>query len=288
MTNYAAGIDVSLYQGSINWNLVKQDALNIKYAFVRATVGDFLADNTYHSNYNGAIGAGIITMPYHVIRMHCGIDSQLNRLFNFLGTDYNPNLPIALDCETTDGKNPRQIETIIRTIAEAVETRTGTTPVIYTGDWWWNPNVPRNTWCQHYPLWTAYYSSAPKMPIDWSEWKFWQYSSSGSVAGINARVDLNWFNGTEEEMLAFFKLAEPPEPPVTTGLYFNVATSQLYVRAAPTVGASVVGSLSGGTRVQALDVASSLSYGKHSAWIKIATDQWACVQLGGSRYMEVV
>src|SRR5207245_9703027 len=55
-----------------------------------------------------------------------------------------------------------------------------------------------------YPLWVANYgATCPSMPVGWSQWKFWQTSSTGSVSGITGAVDLDEFNGTLADLMSF-------------------------------------------------------------------------------------
>ena len=286
----AHGIDVSRYQGTINWGSVKADPFKPEFAAIRATVGDYYSDPEYRTNYLAATNAGFIATAYHVIRMHVGIESQVNRLFNFLGDDIPP-YPLCMDCETTDGKNPREIENIIRSVCELVEARTNKTPIIYTGDWWWNPNVPRNNWCQRYPLWVALYGTALRLPADWNDWLIWQYSSTGRLNGINANVDLNRWNGTSEDMFNFFGVETPPEPPEPPqpgdGLTMRVAIEGLRKRSGPGTNFERLGYIDNNSLVEVLDVAPSLVYGQPAVWAKINSTEWICVQLGSTRYVLV-
>src|SRR5262249_59097656 len=66
------------------------------------------------------------------------------------------------------------------------------------------------------PLWVANYGvTCPSMPTSFSEWKFWQYTDSGSVSGISGAVDLDQFNGTLGDLMAF---ANPTGPPPDASL----------------------------------------------------------------------
>ena len=60
-------------------------------------------------------------------------------------------------------------------------------------------------WARDYPLWMARYTSLWPSPIyPWAGWDFWQYSDSGKIPGVKTHVDLNWFNGSEEELVERF------------------------------------------------------------------------------------
>ncbi len=77
------------------------------------------------------------------------------------------------------------------------------------------------TWARDYPLWLAQYpnsyveGSQPYLPRGWFKWTFWQYSEKGRVNGINAKVDLNVFNGSLEDLYKFAGAEINQEKPET-------------------------------------------------------------------------
>jgi lysozyme len=111
------------------------------------------------------------------------------------------DLPVVLDLETSDGEAESTIETNVRAWLTAVERQTGRTPIIYTSTGTYP--ISMATFAA-YPLWVANYgANCPSMPVGWSNWRFWQYSSTGSVTGIQGDVDLDEFDGTLAELTAF-------------------------------------------------------------------------------------
>jgi lysozyme len=121
----------------------------------------------------------------------CGID------FNQPGT-----LPPVLDVEWQQSDSLNQYIINNRTVCvnkikswlEAIETATARKPVIYTNANFWKDYLGNPTGFENYPLWTASYrNDAPKLPAGWNDYAFWQFTQSGSVAGINGNVDKNIF-----------------------------------------------------------------------------------------------
>lgn len=201
MTIKIPGIDVSRWQGEINWKSVA--TAGDRFAVIRASVGDQYTDPRFLINWNGAKDAGLLVSAYHVLKPTLSAESQMNHLRNTLG-DRKSDLPLVLDIELHDGLAPADVTACIRECLKMVRRIDERKPIIYTAKWFWNNYVlPSSEWSQ-YDLWVANYDvSAPALPVGWNEWKFWQYSQEGKVPGIGAKTDLNWFAGTYDELLQY-------------------------------------------------------------------------------------
>ena len=78
---------------------------------------------------------------------------------------------------------------------------TGQPTIIYTTADWWHTCTGGSTAFVSDPLWVAAYGpSSPPMPPGWQDWTFWQYTSSGRVPGIVGNVDLDYFNGSIDQL----------------------------------------------------------------------------------------
>ncbi len=115
------------------------------------------------------------------------------------------DMPVTIDVEApSPGVSPATYAARIHTWVDRVTAGTGRQPIIYTGRYYWDPFVASSDF-RSLPLWHAQYTSAscPNINDRWHDWKFWQYTSSGSVSGIGGRVDRDVFNGSLSDLRSF-------------------------------------------------------------------------------------
>jgi lysozyme len=285
-----SGIDVSRWQGKIDWGRVA--ASGYRFAVIRATVGNYYTDPRFYENWRGASEAGLLVTAYHVVKPKNTAESQITRLVEVL-EDCQPDLPLVLDVELADEQTPATITGVIKGCAQRIEQHAGRKPIIYTGAWFWNPNVLRGDEFAQYDLWVANYGvETPALPADWSEWRFWQYSDTGRVAGVSSQnTDLNWFNGSHEDLLAYASQArettehavtpdvEDEEPFVTRRLQARVTHPSLRIRSGPGVQYDHIGDLKAG------DVVDILALDGDDVWVAIAPGKWAAFAFRSALYM---
>ena len=212
------GVDVSKWQGLIDWNTCRE--AGAQYAFIRAgscnaVSGVCYEDNLFKENsgyFEDHQGAPAL-MPvgyYWYFRPQHNPMSQANYFCDLLdGADYL--LPPVIDCENNGGLSPSAYADSIKTFLDRVEARTGYKPIIYTSKSKWAEVEPRSYW-PSYDLWVAHYTlnTEPLVP-DGLTWTFWQYTSQGDAVTYGGPgppsgdddIDLNWFNGTEDEFLLY-------------------------------------------------------------------------------------
>jgi lysozyme len=191
------GIDVSYYQGTIDWNAVAADG--IVFAVSRTNHGGFI-DPKFEANWEGSKQAGLIRSAYQFFNAGDDPVAQAQTLIDMVGTLEPGDLPPVLDIETTDGQSAATIAANVGSWLDTVEGALGRKPIIYTGSYFWNDNVGSDAYVDH-PLWIAHYTTnCPNLPTVWSDWAMWQYTSSGAVAGIAGNVDRNRFNGPVEAL----------------------------------------------------------------------------------------
>jgi GH25 family lysozyme M1 (1,4-beta-N-acetylmuramidase) len=198
------GIDVSEYQGDIDWNAVK--ASGIAFAIARVDDGFYL-DKKFEANWPAMKAAGIIRGAYQFFEPGDDPSALADIMIQKMGPLGVGDLPPTLDVETTDGQSPATIAAHIHTWVDKVQAATGRTPLIYTGKYFWNDNVGSADFAG-LPLWlAAYVQPCPSTPDAWGGWAMWQYNDNGSIPGIGPLVDVDMFNGTQAELEA---LASPP------------------------------------------------------------------------------
>jgi len=193
--NYSIhGIDVSYYQGKINWQKVKsmkEDDVRIHFAFIKATEGVLLVDPYFQRNWREAPKAGIICGAYHFFRPKRDGKTQAKFFLQVVHIEKG-DLPPVVDIETLDGVSPLKMRAELSDFLNYVEMKTKVRPIIYTGLKFYEDYLADNF--DEYPLWIAHYYQ-PKLRLDKSKWKFWQHSDKAKITGIGHIVDFNAFNG---------------------------------------------------------------------------------------------
>lgn len=199
------GIDVSYYQGTIDWAKVK--STGVEFAFVRVSDGLATIDSKFSQNWSGARAAGVVRGAYQFFRPNLDAAAQANLFVQKVGTLAADDLPPVIDVEATGSQSAAVIAAKVRIWIEIVETATGKKPIIYTGYYFWRDSVGDAKF-PGYPLWVAaYVDHCPDLPSGWDAWSFWQTSSTGQVSGIAGAVDLNSFNGDRAALLAMTGVA---------------------------------------------------------------------------------
>ncbi len=207
------GIDVSYWNAGIDWPKVR--ATGQRFVFVKATEGETYSDPTFDDNWLGAKSAGLLRGAYCFFRPKSDPQKQAERFVNYVKSmNDNGELPPALDLEAADGQSKDKIIARAKVWLDLVEQALGRRPIIYSGYYFLQDNFSEPgggppAWTKDYTLWLSQYPSQynpgmqPILPNGWFKWTFWQYSETGTVNGINAKVDLDLFNGTLEELYKF-------------------------------------------------------------------------------------
>jgi len=203
-TGMLTGIDVSHWQGYINWSSVK--SAGVKFAFAKATEGKATVDARYAANRDHAEAAGISIGAYHFARPDRTTNDavrEANWFVDHAGLRGRHLLPV-LDLESTGGLGPKALANWARAWLAQVQSRLGVRPVIYTYPYFWLDYMGNTTWFAangYRVLWIAHYDvNSPKVPAsnwDGAGWTLWQLSDCGRVAGIDGCVDVDLFDGTD-------------------------------------------------------------------------------------------
>lgn len=207
------GIDVSYWQSNVNWTKVRRDGQ--RFAFIKATEGDAYTDPTFGNNWAGAKSVGILRAAYCFFHPAKDASAQVTRFLNTLrAQDDFGELPPIIDLEVTDNVGRNKIISGTKSWLDQVERAVGRKPMIYSGVFFLESNFSEGNgyppaWTADYPFWLGWYPNRyrpgmdPLMPKGWTKWNFWQYSDKGNIDGINNKVNLNLFNGSEADLQAF-------------------------------------------------------------------------------------
>ncbi|WP_244409119.1 GH25 family lysozyme [Stackebrandtia nassauensis] len=200
------GIDVSHYQGAINWGAVR--SAGIEFAWIKSTEGTSYKDPRFNTNYPAAHAAGVIRGAYHFARPGSSSGATQANYFASSGGAWsadNLTLPGALDLEAgCHGLSQTAMRNWILDFYNTYKSRTGRDVVIYTTRSWWTSCTGNWTGMgTRSPLWVAHWGvSSPAIPVGFPTWTAWQFTDNGRVNGISGAVDRNHFNGSRDRLLA--------------------------------------------------------------------------------------
>ncbi|WP_411882539.1 glycoside hydrolase family 25 protein [Polaromonas sp. YR568] len=216
------GIDVSHYQGAIDWPQVAGGG--VVFCFVKATEGIYVVDPFFKENWAGCAGAGLLRGAYHFGRPGTDAQTQAQQFFSTVGTLGPHDLPPVLDIETLNQCSAEDALQWVLDFTAAADTLFGRRTMVYTDDGFWQNLVPilarepaaaRSLAAR--PLWLADYVADPTVPSPWQAWSCWQYSDGSvngatPVPGVAGDVDQNWFQQADLE-----SLTSPLPPPQAQG-----------------------------------------------------------------------
>ena len=203
------GIDISHYNGDyspIDFDFI---AKNYAFVYVKSSDGTSIIDSKFKENFKALTDRKILCGAYHFFRItNSDVQGQIDNFLN-AGIDYNQTgiLPPVLDIAdagsslvTTANKN--EIIARIHTWLDAVENKTGKTPIIYTSRNIWDNILQSPTGFERYPLWVGSYTtgSKPFLPATWNNYLFWQYTEEGVVNG-KRNFDINRTSLTYQELI---------------------------------------------------------------------------------------
>ena len=192
------GIDVSYYQGDIDWAAVR--ASGVDFAWVRVSHALQFEDPKFEANLAGARAAGIHTGVYQYFEPMQDPVAQADLLLTKLGPLQPGDMPPMIDVESQDFVDPGPYADAVRAWLDHIEAETGVVPFIYTGYYYWNDHLGTGEFADH-PLWIANYNpGCPLVPDAWATWTMHQYCDCGDVMGIDGNVDVNDFNGDLAEL----------------------------------------------------------------------------------------
>lgn len=194
--NTQAGIDVSKWQGEIDWDKVKK--AGVQFAIIRAgyrgsSTGSLVVDPYFEANIRGAINAGIDVGVYFFTQAVNEIEAvEEASMVLKLVRDYQLTYPIYIDTEGAGGNGRADtLDVDTRTLVCEAFCRTvknaGYTAGVYASRNWLNNNLHTEK-LDDYVIWLAEYRS---VPLYQGYYEMWQYTSKGKVDGIEGRVDLN-------------------------------------------------------------------------------------------------
>lgn len=213
------GIDVSRWQDDKTtpqkMNFQKAAAQGVKFVFIKSSQ-EVWADQDIIYNWQAAKDAGLLRGAYHFMTWNVSPEKQAECMWSLIKNDPG-EIPPVIDYEWWSTV-PANADDLLRKFARRLENLCGRKVGIYTSSYFFDganeaPDVAWRTW-----LWVANYreTGEPRLPKGWDKWTFWQWSNKGDglLHGAESKeLDMNWFNGSLEDLRKFCGLPGTTPPP---------------------------------------------------------------------------
>lgn len=173
------GIDVSKFQGNINWTKVASDS-TIKFVYIRATEGTSIQDAYYRTNITKAKKAGLLVGSYHVYSSKTTAYQQMGNMRKMIKKKDQDLAPV-LDIE--GHHSGRLYMERVDKLLELMENEYGVRPVIYTSEKVYKLHFSSKKYSK-YHIFIANYRGYPT-----TRFTLWQYTETGRCPGISGCVD---------------------------------------------------------------------------------------------------
>jgi len=232
------GIDVSHWQDDKSTpqkiNFKKAVEQGAKFVFIKASERGTL-DKDYEYNWQAAKEAGLLRGGYHFLRWDLSGLLQA-RIFCEILMDDPGELPPVADFEAPRSGSLYPSNSLLEQFLTEVETKLGKKPILYTSPGYWDIHGRNKVTKQfdtkwaYYTLWVAHYfktyQAGVTKPSELQPWKsagktwtFWQYTQNGDGPSYGAEsksIDLNWFNGSLDELYKYAKVGSTTTSSTTT------------------------------------------------------------------------
>jgi GH25 family lysozyme M1 (1,4-beta-N-acetylmuramidase)/peptidoglycan hydrolase-like protein with peptidoglycan-binding domain len=225
------GPDASSYQHpqgyTVDWGKAHATS-GAAFAFIKATESTTYTNPYFAQDFAALAQQGLLRGAYHFARPAAAnvkdvrssvtpsATAQADQFAAAVGPlNHKGDLPPVLDLETSGGLDVAHLVAWAHVFLDEVRRKTGRTPMIYTGVYFWTTAMGNSKEFTAYPLWVASYADTPPRPLPggWPSYTFWQYTDQATMAGFASPVDMSEFNGTTATLAA---LANGAVPAVTS------------------------------------------------------------------------
>ena len=197
------GFDVSHHQGDIQWQSISPQ--EFKFVYLKATEGGDFKDRKFQDNWLKAREQGFLVGAYHFYRL-CR-DGQIQAQ-NFIETvpkktdSLPPVIDLEYDSNCINTYTREQLLKEIQVMHDQLYQHYGLQPIFYTSKTFYNIVLVDEF--KQTPLWIREYQGQPELKGN-PKWTFWQHTSQGQIKGIPTLVDLNVFQGSEQDWISFLE-----------------------------------------------------------------------------------
>lgn len=201
------GVDVSSYQGEIDWRILS--SADLSFAFIKATEGSSAVDKCFARNFEEAQKTGLAVGAYHFFSYDSSGAAQAE---NFINTvePYEGMLPPVVDLEFYGDKekNPpdkAEVDLQLKTMLETLRELYGLPPILYATEKSYELYLFDGY--EEYDIWIRNVITNPKL-ADGRDWTFWQYTNRARLDGYHGDekyIDVNVFHGSTEDFQSYPK-----------------------------------------------------------------------------------
>ncbi|MGX8713928.1 MAG: glycoside hydrolase family 25 protein [bacterium] len=226
---HTRGIDVSKFQGTVNWSKVVKDS-TIRFVYIRATEGTSIVDPQYKTNIAKAKKAGLLVGSYHVYSSKTTAYQQMANMRKVVKKKEQDLIPV-LDIEGhhSGRLNMARVDKLL----ELMENEYGIKPMIYTSEHVYKTHFAGKKY-RKYHIFIANYRGSPTV-----RYTLWQYTETGHCKGITGFVDYSKFN--RNHSLSDIKMPKPKKKETTPSATAADSPSTVPASAATTTTPDSVG-----------------------------------------------
>lgn len=236
------GIDVSDWQGYIDYNQVRNSGIEIVY--IKASQGSNIKDSYFDINYENAKANGLKVGFYHFLTATNTKEAEQEaQFFASVISGKEPNCKLVMDYEVFEGVSVEEINSIAQVFLETVKRLTNKEVIVYSDLYNTQSTFNRNI-ADNYELWLAYYgdyNNLTNVVTNWQNWTGIQYTDRGNVPGINGNVDRDLY--TENIFLSdtsqILNNENPNDNINTQSIYYTVKTGDTLSKIATRYGTTV-------------------------------------------------
>ena len=199
--NYIQGIDISHYQGNINWK--KINTSKIKFIIIKSTEGKNVQDNKFKRNWFESRKRNLIVGAYHRFTLKSSGKSQAKNFISMVPKSNN-SMPPLIDIENINISKVKDKTIFIKELKileNELHKHYGKKPIFYLNEHNYYDYIINNF---NNNLWIYDHSNTSPMTFNHQK-GLWQYTTKGKCSGINGYVDMNYFNGDLSEFKKFIQ-----------------------------------------------------------------------------------
>jgi lysozyme len=198
------GVDVSRWQGDIDWPKLRTQGAN--FAYIKSTDGGDHLDPMFKTNWRKAKEAGMKRGAYHFFYWCRTAGEQADWFIRNVPRDADalpPVIDVEWNGESSCKRRPSRENVLekMKVFMDKLERHYGKRPVIYTAPDFYADNLEGEF--LNYPFWLRSVAAHPSKRYPGRKWLFWQYSGSGLSHGVDGRIDLNVFHGSGDQWMGW-------------------------------------------------------------------------------------